>query len=664
MEKEQQYLNFVFKNIESKLTELGVLIEKTAKQIEYLLGFISDTYTDMDDEEVVTTHDLLNQEDIALSQLQEERERLEFQKQKPYFARFDFKEDNAQETQKVYIGRGSIVKAGLPQPLVSDWRAPISSMFYDFELGKASYESLGGEISGELSLKRQYKLEGTKLEYFFDTSVMIYDEILQKELSQSSSSGFMKSIVATIQKEQNQIIRNESNQNLIVQGVAGSGKTAIALHRIAYLLYKHKNMMSSSEVMILSPNNLFSYYISNVLPELGEKNVLQTTFLLLAKEELGNEIAYEDRSRMLDRVLSTKQAKDLAEFKESFEYYEALKTFLEEYADNGFKPKQLRIGKQIIEADLIKKLYFETYAKKSPAIKIEWIADYILDEFDFKEQNKAQVLERIRFQLYKMFATTDILRIYREFLFALELPDLKEEKIYFEDLPSILFIKHFMFSVGRHSNIKHLVIDEMQDFSPTALKVLEIMFPCAKTLLGDINQAFFKTLNKEYLNKLTNFLENSKLIELEKSYRSTKQITNFSADLIGLKNISHINREGEAVKELFVKEEDIEPHIINFVTLENLKHRQVAILCESEQKAKELYVKLPNLENITLVEEGTEIFPDEHNCLIMSVAMSKGLEFDSVLAVSNKNMTKINQSLLYVMATRALHNLCVIYQEN
>jgi DNA helicase-2/ATP-dependent DNA helicase PcrA len=218
-----------------------------------------------------------------------------------------------------------------------------------------------------------------------------------------------------------------------------------------------------------------------------------------------------------------------------------------------------------------------------------------------------------------------------------------------------------MFSLQRLGNIKHLVIDEMQDFSPLALKVLETIFPCPKTILGDINQTLFKTLSDDYLKTIQNLLQNSQLIELEKSYRSTKQITQFSAKLLGIKNILHINREGAEVNEMTLGNDELIHGVINFIFKQKAKGYGVAVICETEQQAEQIFVKLSEFDDVVLVTEEQQTMPDEQTCLIMSVATSKGLEFDSVLAVSKTENDIIGKNLLYVASTRALHELEVIY---
>lgn len=660
MEEEKLYLEFVVSNINKKLKMLEQGIKSAAGQVDYLLGFISDSIKEMDDEEIEATRAMLANEDEKLSIYQEAKEKLDLQKRKPYFARFDFKPDNQSEAQKIYLGVGSFIKEETSQVLVSDWRSNIANVFYDYELGRAKYSPNDDEdeINGEITLKRQFQIEDQKLEYFFDTSVMIYDEILQKNLAQNTGEK-MKSIVATIQKEQNEIIRGKDNINLFVQGVAGSGKTAIALHRVAFLLYRSKELISSNEVMIISPNKIFSKYISNVLPELGEKNVLDTTFLSLAKNVLAAPMPLEQRETMVDRVLKSKKDMLVANIKESFDFFEKLELFMTEYANQFFTPRNLKVGKQEFGKDIIQNLYFEKYAGKRPSLKVSWIADYIVDEFNVPFSVRQDVYLRVKKVIYSMFASVDIFRIYREFLISVGLENLALDKILYDDIAPLLYIKHFLFGLERDSNIKHLVIDEMQDFSPIALYVLNEVYPCPKTILGDINQSLFKSLDEEYLKNITSLLPNTQLITLNKTYRSTKQITNYANDILSLKNITYISREGSEVEQLTCTKEEL-ISLLNTALYTLLPKGKVAIICKDEQQAKEVYFALEAFEDICLAADESENILNA-KILVTSVAYSKGLEFENVIAISQPTFdAELDKKLLYVSATRALHNLTVV----
>ena len=656
--EEQQYLDFVLSLIHKKLEHLKESIENSAKQVEYLLGFISSSFKEMDEQEVAVQRTILENEDEKLARMQELETKLLVQQTKPYFARFDFKQNNT--TEKIYLGINNLSKENIALPVVYDWRAPICSMYYDFELGKAFYQHEETKTEGEIVLKRQYKIEHGALQYYFDSSIMVMDEILQEELSKNGSLQ-MKNIIATIQKEQNQIIRKENGGNLIIQGYAGSGKTSIAMHRVAYMLYKNKNL-SSNEIMIISPNKIFSYYISGVLPELGEKNILETTFLALAKKELGEAFVFETREDMVENLFDNEKRLSEAQYKESFEFFDSLKQFLKNFADLFFNPKDLVFGKLKIAKETISKLYYETYKEKTPAIRMEWIADYIVDELRLPRRVQDEINTRVKRILYSMFTSCDILYIYREFLHALNLSDMNNNLVRYEDIAPLMFVKDFMFSISRNSEIKHLVVDEMQDFSPIHFDLFEKMFPCDKTILGDIYQSLFKTMDETYLENISKLIPNSQILKLKKCYRSTRQIMDYASKLSGISDMETIDRNGEKVEEFACEIDEYKDLILNQIYKYLALKRKVAIICPTQKMAEETYILLSEIENILLVDKETE--QESADVLVMSSAYSKGLEFDAVIALGEHFDKKIEKNLLYVAATRALHALSVIYKKS
>lgn len=248
----------------------------------------------------------------------------------PYFGRIDFTErKEGSETRVLYIGIHTFYDPGKKANLIHDWRAPISSMFYDHELGAASYSSPTGEVEGDISLKRQYRIRKGQMEYMIESSLTVHDDVLQKELS-SNTDDKMKNIVTTIQREQNRIIRNEDTQTLIIQGVAGSGKTSIALHRIAYLLYAQKGEITSKDILIISPNKVFADYISNVLPELGEETVPETSMEQILSGVLNNKYKYQNFFEQVTELLEkpTPGFIERIQYKASFDFISQLEKFI------------------------------------------------------------------------------------------------------------------------------------------------------------------------------------------------------------------------------------------------------------------------------------------------------------------------------------------------
>ena len=329
----KKYLNFVIEKLENRLEEVQHSIQEGQKEIEGMHEYYWENYTEMDqygyenfDNQQALLHQVnANQEQLAL------KHRLKTMLDAPFFGRVDFCYDGEEEPEHFYIGIGNFGEQAGHVPLIYDWRAPVSGLFYDFDKGPASYEAPGGLMEGEVTSKWQYKIRNRKMVYEFESDVKIDDEILKAELG-SNGDVQLKNIVRTIQKEQNAIIRNTSDRILVIQGAAGSGKTSVALHRIAYLLYHDRKQMKSSNILILSPNSVFSDYISHILPELGEENIKEMSFDLFAYKELKDTVFdCEDRYDQIEKELQGRfGAKEQEEYerKQSQEFLSQAEGFL------------------------------------------------------------------------------------------------------------------------------------------------------------------------------------------------------------------------------------------------------------------------------------------------------------------------------------------------
>ena len=654
LELEKKYLNKVLKEINSqrnsKQRELA-LIAKEKK--EFSLHFSDDFYY-MDDEEALGEGDILAELDDAWDRTQTAIYTLNRQEYSPYFGRIDFIAKKKRKPTSYYIGVNNLIKSGASIPLVCDWRAPISSIFYDFELGDAEYAAPQGRQTGNVVLKRQYEIKNKKLLKCFDSSVTIGDEILKDVLSRPSSKK-MKTIIASIQKEQNKIIRNNTSKNMLVQGVAGSGKTSIALHRVAYLLYQNRQTLKAEDVLILSPNTLFSSYIADVLPELGEENISQMSFYKLAKDELSFlNRSLETREQNLNEALKDDVRLNQIAYKHTKEFYESLKSFCERYYNVAFCPKDLRFGKDIISAQELCKLYNQTYISKTPAIRVEWIVDYIIDKLDIKTAIR-EISERLKRIIYPFFEEANIIKVYADFLanIGMEFSFNEAGEIRYDDLAALLYLANYLFGIKKRNEVKYLIIDEMQDYSFVHYHLFNQIFDCSKTILGDINQCIEKIMTKQDLNELAQML-NAEYLELNNSYRSTYEITEFAN---GLKNIQSkaVERHGEKPKIEKINLCDFQNKIKELCTNEN--YNSIAILTKNEEEAKKIYLHLSGFDSVSL-----NLTPnDEPNKIcVMPSYISKGLEFDVVvIPYCNKNNYKnfIDNNLLYISSTRALHLL-------
>lgn len=654
---EKQYLQKVINEIreqsDNKVKELMLINSEKKNFSEH---FSDDFYT-MDDEEALGEGDLLNQLEQNENLIREQMARLKRQEDSPYFGRIDFKAKRTKNCESYYIGVHNLTSPNKKSPYVCDWRAPVSSLFYDYELGEASYDAPKGKIQGDINLKRQYQIKNGELKNCFDSSVTIGDEILRGVLA-SSNTKRMKTIVSTIQKEQNKIIRNNTAKNMLVQGVAGSGKTSVALHRIAYLLYQNKNTLKAEDVLILSPNTMFSEYISEVLPELGEENISQMSYYKLAQQELGGlGLTIQSREDCINGLISNPNRLNQVAYKNTYEYYESLNEFCKSYFNINFKPKDLKFGKDVIKASELEKLYNETYKTKTPAVRVEWIVDYIIDKLNINTavQEISQRLKRI---IYPFFEESNIIKIYADFLanIGMQFSMTGDNEIAYDDVGSLLFIANFFFGIKKHSGVKYLIIDEMQDYSFVDYAIFNEIFDCNKIVLGDINQCIEKILTKQDLVVLANML-NAELIVMDKCYRSTYEICDFANSIKNL-TCKKFDRHGDAPKIIQLKKSTLASSANKIIS--EKPNQTVAILTKTKEEARDVYCAIGEVEGATLcISSGDEI----GDICVMPSYLAKGLEFNVVI-IPNYNKkyysNYVDNNLLYVSCTRALNNLYLI----
>jgi len=658
LEKERFYLNETQDTIEQKLNYFEKVLEKNEKILKDTSAFIANSFYEMDNEEVAIQQDMVEKIEMNLLAFKHNVFVLQKQQQSPYFGRIDFIADDEKKVGKYYIGIANLLKDNQQIPQVLDWRAPICSLYYDYELGRAKYTAPIGQISGNILLKRQYKTSDRNLNYAFNSNITIGDDILKQALGFNSDDK-MKTIVATIQAEQNKIIRSDENVSLLVQGVAGSGKTSIALHRVAYLLYKNK--ISARDIVIISPGSLFSDYISGVLPELGESNTPKVTFEEIAKKELEGFVDFGNKAEMLEDLINgnNKRAKEV-EYKSSFEFYNKLKNYFLNYFNASFHARDIVVGQKVFKASEINELYNDKYIGKNPSTRIEWITDYLIDQLDIAKQNESSVFLRIKKILLTMFENSNITELYKEFLKTLKL-ELKETndaivKIGYEDVPAILYIKNYLIGIETQSHIKHVVIDEMQDYSPIVFDLLNKIYPCPKTILGDVYQCIEKNQDENYLKELSQLI-NGKLLNLNTTYRATVEIAEYTQKQVELKNINNFVRHGDKVRE-YKDKTNFYDNLLNEINLLSKKYEKIAIITTSTSQSEVLNAVLSKKTDVRLIDAGTGEVGGKIN--VLPCVFAKGLEFDAVIFINEKSDIKINKKIAYVACTRALHELVIM----
>uniref|UniRef100_UPI00406CC44B RNA polymerase recycling motor HelD n=1 Tax=Paenibacillus sp. FSL R7-0345 TaxID=2954535 RepID=UPI00406CC44B len=660
----------------------------------------------------------------------------------PYFGRIDFAEQPDAEGEQIYLGIGSLMEDD-GTFLIYDWRAPISSLYYDGAPGPAAYETPGGLVSGTMELKRQFVIDSGQIEVMFDTGMTIGDELLQQVLSHSADDR-MKSIVATIQKEQNAVIRNDRSRMLVVQGAAGSGKTSAALQRVAYLLYKYRQVLQADQMLLFSPNPLFNSYVSTVLPELGEENMQQTTFQMYLEHRLGQEFQLEDVFSQTESLLgdpdhpSAAVRREGIGYKSSVAFLDAIRRYVNLLEHEGmlFKPLMFQ-GKAIVSKDEMERQFYSYDPAIKLANRIDLMTGWLLKQiaaFSVEERNAAWVEEQMELldtsdyqRAYQMtrrkggghnesfddFDTeksmlaryivsqklkplrgwtkrgrfVDVKGLYSR-LFAdrelmdrmnagAEMPESWDEicrltletisagELAYEDATPFLYLKELSQGFRTNTLIRHVIVDEVQDYSPFQLEFMRRLFPRAKmTVLGDLNQAIYA--QGEVLGDLSSLVsiygeENTEVISLTRSYRSTYEIVEFTRAMIpGGERIVPFNRRGEAPSLTVVESE---PELLSAVKEDVLKlhaagYHYVAVICKTAEESAEVHAKLQSSLPVRLVTKETPNF--QKGTLVLPAYLAKGVEFDAVIIYdgSQEKYGRENErKLFYTACTRAMHLL-------
>lgn len=678
----REYLQYVLKCLNDRLAQADAAILEGEKEIEDMHEYYWENYTEMDQygyEDYDNQQALFRQMNANEEQFRL-RKRFKKMQDSPFFGRVDFRYDGDEEAETFYIGIGNLSESAGSLPLVYDWRAPVSGLFYDYDKGPASYEAPSGIFEGEVTSKWQYKIRKGKMLYEFESDVKIDDEILGAELG-SNGEVQLKNIVRTIQKEQNEIIRNTKDKIMVIQGAAGSGKTSVALHRIAYLLYHDRENLKSSNVLILSPNGVFADYISHILPELGEENIREMSFDLFAYRELKEIVGdCEDRYDQIERTVLNPKIQEICREKQSPEFVSKLDGFVLRLEDElmNFRDVEYR-GCTLSEKEIIDLFYFK-FLDVPLLSRMHSVAEYFIDQVetlrdrDLSDEEREEVMECFR----SMYETRDCYVLYSRFLEKegyRPLPHCQIEKhrLRYEDVYPVLYLKYTLYQCRNHHGIKHVVVDEMQDYSWIQYLLIHKMFPCRMTILGDKAQTMEDETQDvlKFLPKI--FGKDIRKIVMNRSYRNTMEVAQYANHLTGIEDMELFERHGEPVDERTFSstEEALETVLEKWLNRrEEFETEALIFLTEREAEHAFLYIEkrlkeiAPEAENqLCYMNRDSQSF--KKGLTVTTFYLAKGLEFDQVFGIFEEDRESgLQYQAKYITATRALHELHMYMTEN
>ncbi|HDR29870.1 HelD family protein [Rhodovulum sp.] len=667
--EEQNRLSDCLARIDANLRVIGSRLSEYQHEIQAAHDHMWEARRDMDHIDKVGMRQSIDQMMRSSDVLRAQAKKLEKLRKSPYFGRFDFRRADRNETGAYYVGIHDFRDEETQEPWVHDWRAPISSLFYDFETGPARYEAPSGTIPGEIDLKRQFRIRDSAMEFMLDVSVNIVDDVLQDTLAQASDDG-MRNIVATIQRDQNAIIRDAEAHTLIIQGVAGSGKTSIALHRIAFLLYRFKDTLSSSDILIISPNRVFADYIGNVLPELGEETVPEIGMETLAAQILGDKIRFQTFFEQTALLLESDDdaMKERIRAKATPEFLRQIEAYARHLEKTAFQPEDVVVRKRPLPGFVFETTW-ERLKHLDIAERIVATGNAVIEQFEAQYHIDLRKEERavIRTAVRGMVNRTTLRKAYKEFFDWIDRPDLFKPtggKLEYADVFPLIYLQMLTEGVENpYAGVKHLLVDEMQDYTPVHYAVLARLFKCRKTILGDATQSV-NPYSASTSERIEQVLDGAYRVTLNKSYRSTWEIMQFALkiapnpDLVAMErhgpapSLSVVNTQKEAVACIKAAVEDFHAS----------DHTSLAALAKTQGQAKRLHKALAEAGiEARLLEEGSTGFST--GVLICTPHLAKGLEFDRVIIPDASEAvfsSEMDRNLLYVACTRAMHRLDLI----
>ena len=654
-EREENYLDKTVSLVRKKISKLGQeLYDDDSKVLEFK-KLIWDTHTEMDPSEM---RSMMAESDLQVTIMQNKGnylQRLFRIQNKPYFGSIRFKEEDNEE-ENIYIGITHVEDK--LNYYVHDWRSPICSMFYDFETGPAYYKAPSGIIRGNITRKRQYIIEDAKLKHIFDNDLNISDSLLQEVLAEESSDK-MKNIVNTIQEEQNKVIRNTEDKNLIVEGIAGSGKTSVALHRIAFLLYRIPNL-TSGNVVVFTPNKVFSEYISNVLPELGEDNTYDMTFYDLLCQNINEYKDIEDFTGFISRYYKGNVTNyDMIKYKQSDDIIKDIDNYIANLLDNVCFTDNLTFDNFIeVDKEELNTMLKYKYNRFPLFERVKEIAKRIAsNNYEGSIKNASAIMKKLKDIINIKLDLKYIINDFYSSDFFKYKDKLSDKYLFYEDACIFLYIKSLLVGFNTNHVIREIVIDEAQDYNKLQYLIIKKTFKTSNyTILGDTNQTINPYYKYDSLEELTSIFDSSKYITLTKTYRSTGKIIDYTNKILGLNHVTAI-RNDKASDIIFRNNVGKDDFLRDIEYLKNIS-KSIAIITKNDSEASYVYDLLKDDCSAALIDGFSHI---KRDLVIVPAYVAKGLEFDSVIIytdVDNK-YSEEDKYLFYVACTRAQHNLIV-----
>lgn len=655
---EQHYLTYTLAQIEQELTRLTADITKKDASFLDLQRYLVDYKAELDKFEVYDYEQSMRMLDKQGFLQVMKRQELQKLLDSPYFGSFHFQYDGDDDAEPFYIGRFGF-QDDTGATLVYDWRAPVCHMYYEFELGEAYYEAMNQRFCGTLQQKQQIKIERGRLQYVLDSSLTIQDELLQQAVV-AAGSDKMKTIVTSIQREQNKIVRHEAAHTLIIQGIAGSGKTAVALHRIAYFLYKFRDTLKPERIFILSPNKVFGDYISSVLPELGEQPIRSFTLDELTAQLLPSAVTFTSFEDEMKHILQnpTSPLARRAALKGNFAFVQQLDAFLQQLDTTMLQDEPIKIADVTFTARYLQRRFYR-YRKEPVFTRLQLLVDDILEALKkrrarHKIPSRPDILRRLK----KRLRYTAPLQLYKDFLATLGDDVFVFKKKHFEcnDVYPYLYVVHYMKGIKTYDMTQYFVLDEMQDYTPIQYAVLKNVFACKRTIIGDFQQALlpYETICKD---AFTSLFTDIHYTELTTTYRSSYDIAMYAKQFMRSGELRPIERYTQPPAERYYSTFDELVHEIEIACTAH--HKTTAIICQTDAQVAQLShaLRMP----LTILDGQSKTF--EAGVVLTTVQYAKGLEFDAVIVPFVDHHTYYNdfhKGLLYIATTRAMHELTMM----